>query len=547
MSPLYRTLAAVAALATLTACGDDRSVNPVADIADVRANTTTTAGAYTAHYDLLVGQTVRIVPKTTTRISRARWTTSSSAVASVSSTGSVTARTAGVAIITLSGSGVLETYEVAVTVPPPPTVTSFSLQPKTGVTLSAGNTQQFATNTTWSDSQTRSTTVTYTATGGTISSTGLFTAGNVAGTFMVIATCSCTTPAIADTALVSVTVPQLTSLAVSPKTVSVNAGATQQFAVSANWNTGATTVPPVTWSATGGSVSATGLYTAPTAAGTYRVIVAHTNGTVRDTATVTVAAPVAAPTAASGAFFEDGFETGAPAAANGFLWRSGNSTSVSTEKAFSGQYSLRFRYAAADSGKDSSAEQRFDMGRYLSAVWIEYMLYVPDNFVHRNESPNNNKFLMLWRDVYSDATGGTWRVGAEYQRATDGSSTLRFMSSRWDYNYWASNGPWPTGGANYAPTLFSSNGPLTPGRWHRIRFHVKAASSRTAEDGVARVYVDNNLIFQLNNARFHNAYDSPADAVLRNGYLLGWANSGFAQETVFYVDNVKFYQTSPGW
>jgi hypothetical protein len=35
--------------------------------------------------------------------------------------------------------------------------------------------------------------------------------------------------------------------------------------------------------------------------------------------------------------------------------------------------------------------------------------------------------------------------------------------------------------------------------------------------------------------------------VLRNGYLLGWANSGFAQETVFYVDNVKFYQTSPGW
>jgi len=58
--------------------------------------------------------------------------------------------------------------------------------------------------------------------------------------------------------------------------------------VTANWSTGATTVPPVTWSASGGTVSSTGAYVAPSAAGTYQVIVAHTNGTVRDTATVTV-------------------------------------------------------------------------------------------------------------------------------------------------------------------------------------------------------------------------------------------------------------------
>lgn len=285
MSPLYRTLAAVAALATLTACGDDRSVNPVADIADVRANTTTNSSAITARYDLIVGQSVRIVPKTTTRVSRLRWTSANANVASVSSTGTVSARAAGISIVTAASNGVLENYEVVVV---PPTVTSFSLQPKTGVTLNAGQTQQYATNTTWSDGQARPVSVTYTATGGTISSTGLFTAGNLAGTFMVIATCACTTPAIADTALVSVVVPQLTSLTVSPKSLSMNAGATQQFAVSAQWNTGATTVPPVTWSATGGSVSATGLYSAPTVSGTYRVIIAHTNGTIRDTAVVTV-------------------------------------------------------------------------------------------------------------------------------------------------------------------------------------------------------------------------------------------------------------------
>ena len=30
---------------------------------------------------------------------------------------------------------------------------------------------------------------------------------------------------------------------------------------------------------------------------------------------------------------------------------------------------------------------------------------------------------------------------------------------------------------------------------------------------------------------------------LRRGYLLGWANSGFDEETIFYIDNVEFHDT----
>lgn len=533
----------------LAACSSDRVINPMSDDPESVAVSATTASTITAHYDLTVGQSVKITPKSTTRTNRLRWTSTNTSVANVSSSGSVSARSVGLAVVTVSGNGVLESYEVdvsAIIAPPAPTVTSFSLQPKTGVTLMVGQAQQFATNVTWSDNQVRTATVTYTATGGTISSTGLFTAGNVAGTFMVIATCACTSPAIADTALVSVTMPQLTSLTVSPKTASLNAGATQQFAVSALWNTGATTVPPVTWSATGGSVSATGLYTAPATAGTYRVIVAHTNGTVRDTAVVTVSAPVTAP-AASAPFFSDNFDNGQRNNASGFAWGGGSAAvTVSDVNSFSGTHSLRFSYAATPTGGDANAEQRFDMGRYLSEVWIEYMIFIPSNFKHRNDSPSNNKFLMLWRDTYSDVTGGTWRIGMEYVRRDDFSSNLRFMSSRWDVNSWTDGGAWPTP-APQNGTPFIGAGPLQLGAWNRVRFHVKAASSRVAEDGQVQLWINNTLQLSYNNGRFHNAYSSPADAVLRNGYFLGWANSGFTDQTDFFVDDVKFYQTNPGW
>lgn len=241
-------------------------------------------------------------------------------------------------------------------------------------------------------------------------------------------------------------------------------------------------------------------------------------------------------------FFADNFDTGARFNANGFTWNStGSRVTVSSERAFSGSFALRFRFGPDSLGKDSSAEQRFNMGRYLSGYWVDYMLYVPANFVHRAESPNNNKFFMTWRDTYSDATGGTWRVGYEYQGT---SSTLRPMSSRWDLNSWTS------GGLNHpqlgAP-FFGGTGPLKLGQWNRVRLQFRAASSRTASDGIMRMWVNNALFAELTTGRFHNFYDTPVDAVLRNGYFFGWSNSGFTEETVFFIDDVKFYDSNPGW
>jgi autotransporter-associated beta strand protein len=96
-------------------------------------------------------------------------------------------------------------------------------------------------------------------------STATFTA---AGSYMLTATIT-DLGGMSTTSSVNVTVAQvLSSLAVSPASVTLNAGASQQFAVTAIDQFGAalTTPPTVSWSMTGGgSLSSSGLYQAPEA------------------------------------------------------------------------------------------------------------------------------------------------------------------------------------------------------------------------------------------------------------------------------------------
>lgn len=291
MYPLSKRLVVAASLFTLAACGRDVGVNPVDSFEGTAvAATSTTDAAITASYRILVGQKVTIKPKTTSRLNRLKWASSRSSVATVNNNGQVSGLSGGEALVTLTGSGVYETYQV--TVESPATVTSFDVQPATGTALVAGQTRQFTTSAVWSDLVSRPVTVTYTATGGTISSSGFYTAGQIAGSFLVIANCGC---GKADTAAVqiqaTVIAPTLTSLVISPATATVQPGASQQFSASALWSNGGTTLPTIVYSATGGTVNASGQYVAPTTAGTYRVILAQSGGTASDTAVVTVPAP----------------------------------------------------------------------------------------------------------------------------------------------------------------------------------------------------------------------------------------------------------------
>ena len=174
------------------------------------------------------------------------------------------------------------------------TLTALVLNPAQ-VSLQRGAQQQFSASGTWSDGTTAPPPVTWTATGGTVTSGGIYTAGQTPGTYRVIA--QHTGGTLVDTSVVTIVAPTLTSLSLLPATVSLAPAESRQFSVSGTWSDGGTSSPTVTWTATGGTISASGLYTAGSTAGTFRVIAQHTGGTLADTSAVTITAP--APTLTS--------------------------------------------------------------------------------------------------------------------------------------------------------------------------------------------------------------------------------------------------------
>lgn len=104
-------------------------------------------------------------------------------------------------------------------VPPGPgtpvvTLASFSITPHSD-SLRPGDTLRFVATAVYTDSTPRPLAVTWTATGGTMDTTGLFTAGNAIGTYLVLASCACapadSSAAVAavDSARVAVVAPPL--------------------------------------------------------------------------------------------------------------------------------------------------------------------------------------------------------------------------------------------------------------------------------------------------------------------------------------------------
>ena len=170
---------------------------------------------------------------------------------------------------------------------PLPTV-RVSIDP-TSVSLHVGETTTFhATVTGTTDTE-----VAWSADGGAVDQTGLFTAPSSPATVHVTARSHANaTQSATATVVVSPAGVVVVAISVAPQTASVQAGATQQFSATV---TGATDTL-VAWSiaegSQGGSISNDGLYAAPATAGTFHVVAtSHADASKSATATVTVTVP----------------------------------------------------------------------------------------------------------------------------------------------------------------------------------------------------------------------------------------------------------------
>ena len=201
---------------------------------------------------------------------------------------------------------------VVVVIPPPADLVGIEATPDS-VGLGAGNTMFTAirrladgTTTAW---------VTWTATGGAIDAGGAFKAGDAAGKFRVVATKSSGT--LADTANVTITAPVSSDTtpppppppaptlarrcATSPASVfSLVSTGTQKFSAYGRNSAGDSVAVTVNYAATGGSINSTGLYTAGSTGGTFRVVAREPITGKVDTAAVTVSAPLPTTTTTTG-------------------------------------------------------------------------------------------------------------------------------------------------------------------------------------------------------------------------------------------------------
>jgi len=158
----------------------------------------------------------------------------------------------------------------------------------TSAVLGVGDTVRFSASGRMSDGATSSVPVSWSATGGSVSAGGLYTAPATAGSYEVVASHGAT--GLSDTAAVTVSAAGVTVVAVdvTPDSVGLLAGASQSFSAEATLSDATTTGVNVSWSATGGSISAGGSYTAPSVPGTYEVVGVHGPSGLADTSIVTV-------------------------------------------------------------------------------------------------------------------------------------------------------------------------------------------------------------------------------------------------------------------
>jgi hypothetical protein len=130
--------------------------------------------------------------------------------------------------------------------------------------------------------------------GGSISPSGLFTAGTSPQTYTN--TVMATSGSLTSTATVIVTSGALATITVTPNPTTLAVGGSQQFTATGKDASGNAVVLTPVWSVAngGGTIgAATGLFTAGTTAGTYANTVRATSGTISGSATVTVTPVVA--------------------------------------------------------------------------------------------------------------------------------------------------------------------------------------------------------------------------------------------------------------
>ncbi len=222
---------------------------------------------------------------------------------------------------------------------------------------------------------------------------------------------------------------------------------------------------------------------------------------------------------------KDTFESGSlNSPTSGGSWGSATNVTNSANGGYNSQHAAKFNFignTSTASNADAFSELRFDLGKLSSTVWVQFQLYIPSNYVHRNaESTDNNKFIRLWGSDYNNVE----KVGLSTWPTSNGGSKLIA-----DWNNGGGIGP---KGSQHSDFITSSD----LGKWMTIKIQFVAATS--TQPGTLNLW--KNGVKVIDNTGTVDSYRSGEPHAYRYGYLLGWSNSGFTQTTSILIDDVTF-------
>ena len=191
-----------------------------------------------------------------------------------------------------------------------------------------------------------------------------------------------------------------------------------------------------------------------------------------------------------------------------------------------GSYSMGIEYAASV----EMAEQRFAFDAQ-NEIWIRYWLRVPENYSHGTVGTNDtSKMFALWNTTYQAGVGGGATVWMSMFDAGGGDSTIGFTYMDGDT------------GSDAAYSQFQPFIDVTTdrGRWMQMVVRVKTETTLGASDGIFqswRRWDDEPSFTQL-----HSKVDAPLNEQtggFMGGYLMGWANSAYAADTWWLIDDFE--------
>ena len=340
------------------------------------------------------------------------------------------------------------------------------------------------------------------------------------------------------------------SVILTPPAATLTPGERRQFTAAIRMSDGTVVAARVTYGATGGRVSADGLYAADSTEGTYRVIGSLQDGVLADTAGVVISALDPDPSATL--LLEDAFEGFGEWGRREFccshsqtiadtLAREGSTAALFTLRRSDPPASC-FRCVNIDQalrprlkGWDRDSNGPFRAG---DEVWFGFSVYIPNDWIDEGVPPFH-EILVEVHDTPDNKPGTNepdWSVAKTaflYLLAERGNFV---WVSRWDDCAYGSR-CWKPFGVERRPYV----GPLRKGGWTDFVVHAKWSFG---QDGLLEIWRDAQLVALQTGP---NAYNQENPGFFKLGlYKWSWRNTDIKLRTVLY-DAVRIGSGNAGY